>query len=90
MIADTHFDIILIVKLLKETNIFKIKPGRNSPEDNKFVDLFSIAPQLSILECQFKIIRCGQEEIKIKVKMGLIYLKETKVMPISKKTMVSY
>lgn len=30
-----------MLKLIGETDIFKIQPGRISPEDNEFVDLFA-------------------------------------------------
>lgn len=40
-IVNTRSDVILIVKLIQETNIFGIQPGRGSLEGSKFMDLFA-------------------------------------------------
>lgn len=39
-IIDIHSNIILMVKLIQETEVFKIQPGCGSVEGNKFLDLF--------------------------------------------------
>lgn len=38
-IIDIHSNIILMVKLIQETGVFKIQPGCGSVEGNKFLDL---------------------------------------------------
>lgn len=40
-IVDTRSDVILMVKLIQETDVFGIQPGRGSPENSEFVDLFA-------------------------------------------------
>ncbi len=40
-VVDTRSDVILMMKLIQETEVFKIQPGRGSVEGSEFVDLFA-------------------------------------------------
>ncbi len=37
-VIDTYSDVILIVKLIQETKVFQIQPGRGSAKGSEFVD----------------------------------------------------
>ncbi len=39
-VVDSRSDVTFMVKLIGETNVFKIQPGRGSPEGSEFMDLF--------------------------------------------------
>ena len=41
LVVDTHSDVILMMKLIQETGVFKIQPGCSSAEGNEFVNLFA-------------------------------------------------
>ncbi len=40
-VIDSRSNITLMVKLIGKTDVFKIQPGRGSPESSEFVDLFA-------------------------------------------------
>lgn len=50
MVINFYLDINLIVKLFKETDIYKIKFSYDSPESNEFVDL--LAKNLAFLNIE--------------------------------------
>lgn len=41
LVVDTCSDVILMVKLIQETEVFKIQPNCGSAEGSEFVDLFA-------------------------------------------------
>lgn len=54
MIIDTYFDIILIVKLIQETDIFKIQSNHGSIESSEFINLFDKGSTIMNAKVSFK------------------------------------